>query len=90
MSVAKQVGKQYGELDTMPSPMITEGNPHVIQHMLDQSRFPGDLKTKLLKKIERIDKPNVEVMFNILRLYQKNQGCKGGQKPTVNNGNNYG
>jgi len=87
VSEAKQVGKQYGELDTMPSPMITEGNPHVIQHMLDQSRFPGDLKTKLLKKIERIDKPNVEVMLNILRLCQKNQGCNCGPEPTVNNVN---
>jgi len=53
--------------------------------MLDQSKFPGDLKTNLLKKIERIDKPNVEVMLNILRLYQKNKGCNSGPKPTVNN-----
>ena len=64
-----------------------EGHPHVIQHILDQSRFPGDLKTKLLKKIERIDKPNVEIMLIILRLYQKNQGCTCGPKPTVNNVN---
>ena len=35
-----------------------------------------------------MDKPCVDVVLNILRLYQKNQGCKGGPKPTVKNVNN--
>ena len=52
----------------------------LIQHMLDQSRFPDDLKTNLLKEIERMDKPNVEVLLNMLRLYQKMQGSNGGKK----------
>mgnify|MGYP006864195313 FL=1 len=39
----------------------------LIHHMLDQSRFLTDL----LKEIETMDKPNVEVFLNILRLYQK-------------------
>ena len=52
----------------------------LIQNMLDQSRFPDDLKTNLLKEIARMDKPNVEVLLNMLRLYQKMQGSNGGQK----------
>ena len=52
--------------------------------MLDQSRFSDDLKTDLLKEITRMYKSNVEVLLNILRAYQKIQGCKGGPKPTVN------
>lgn len=39
----------------------------LIHHMLDQSR----ILTDLLKDIETMDKPNVEVFLNILRLYQK-------------------
>ena len=39
----------------------------LIHHMLDQSRFLTDL----WKEIETMDKPNVEVFLNILRLYQK-------------------
>ena len=39
----------------------------LIQHMLDQSRFPDDLKTNLLKEIARMDKPNVEVLLNMLK-----------------------
>ena len=65
----------------------------LIQYMLDQSRFSDDLKPDLLKDIARMDKRNFEVLLNILRLYQKIQGCKGGQKPTVKNvntGNNCG
>ena len=54
----------------------------LIQHMLDQSRFPDDLKTNLLKEIAR-----VEVLLNKLRLYQKMQGSNGGQKLTFNNVN---
>ena len=52
----------------------------LIHPMLDQSRFPDDLKTNLLKEIARMDKPNVEILLNILRLYQKMQGSNGGQK----------
>jgi hypothetical protein len=37
----------------------------LIQHKLDQSRFPDDLKTNLLKEIARMDKPNVEVLLNM-------------------------
>ena len=55
--------------------------------MLDQSRFPDDLKTDLLKEIAKIDKPNVEVLINVFRLYQKIQGSKSGPKLTVNNVN---
>ena len=61
----------------------------LIHHMLDQSR----ILTDLLKDIETMDKPNVEVFLNILRLYQKMQGSQGGPKRTVNNvnaGNNDG
>ena len=39
----------------------------LIHHMLDQSR----ILTDLLKDIETMDKLNVEVFLNILRLYQK-------------------
>ena len=39
----------------------------LIHHMLDQSR----ILTDLLKDIETMDKPHVEVFLNILRLYQK-------------------
>ena len=39
----------------------------LIHHMLDPSR----ILTDLLKDIETMDKPNVEVFLNILRLYQK-------------------
>ena len=59
----------------------------VIQHMLDQSSFSEDLKPDLLKKIARMYKPSVKGLLNILRLYQKIQGCKDGSKPTVNNVN---
>ena len=52
----------------------------LIQHKLDQSRFPDDLKTNLLKDIARMDKPYVEILLNILRLYQMMQGSNGGQK----------
>ena len=50
----------------------------LIQHKLDQSRFPDDLKTNLLKEIARMDKPNVEFLLNMLRRYQKMQGSNGG------------
>ena len=59
---AKQVGNQYGELITMITMKVV-----LIHHMLDQSR----ILTDLLKDIETMDKPNVEVFLNILRLYQK-------------------
>ena len=39
----------------------------LIHHMLDQSR----ILTDLLKDIETMDKSNVEIFLNILRLYQK-------------------
>ena len=52
----------------------------LIQNMLDQSRFSDDLKTNLLKEIERMDKPKVEILLNILRLYQKMQVSNCGQK----------
>jgi hypothetical protein len=56
----------------------------LIQHMLDQSRFPDDLKTNLLREIARMDMPNVEVLLNKLRLCQKMQGSKSGPKLTFN------
>ena len=59
----------------------------LIQHMLDQSRFPDDLKTDLLKEIARMDKPNVEVLLNKLKLCQKMQGSKVGYKLTLINVN---
>jgi len=53
--------------------------------VLDQSRFPDDLKTKLLREIARMDMPNVEVLLNKVRLCRKMQGSKGGPKLTFNN-----
>ena len=46
-SRAQQVGNQYGELDTLESPMTTM-EIILIQHILDQSRFFDDLKPDLL------------------------------------------
>ena len=48
----------------------------LIRHLLDQSRFPDDLKNNLLKEIARMDKPNVEVLLNKFRLCQKMQGSR--------------
>ena len=55
--------------------------------MLDQSRFPDDLKTNLLKEIAMMDKPNVEVLLIKFRLCQKMQGSMGRQNLTLNNVN---
>ena len=89
-SGVQQVGKQYGELTGYleESHDYYGGHPHSIH--AGPIRFFDDLKPDLLKEIASMDKRNIEVLLNLFRLYQKNQGCKGGQKPTVNNGNNYG
>ena len=53
----------------------------LIQHMLDQSRFPDDLKTNLLKEIARMDKPNVEAVQEDARIQGWSEaGINDGQK----------
>ena len=74
-------------LDSLKDPMVTM-KVILIQHMVNGGRFPEELKTELVKAIAKMHKPDIEVLLDNLRLYQRMPASKGGAKPAVNNVNN--
>jgi hypothetical protein len=76
----------FSYMEILESPIETM-QVVLIQHMLENSRFPDDLRTDLLKEIARMNKPNIAALLDTLRLYQKMQAGKSVARPTVNTTN---